>query len=103
MIYKLNQLFWDTNESTGYRHVSIEYNNRTLMAVTAHNVSGTWTSRVIPMGFSFELDEVQAVSRVFESLPSLMTFMCSTNLSVEDIQNFLLTIQQNYDTLSKHI
>ncbi|AQW88590.1 hypothetical protein pEaSNUABM50_00063 [Erwinia phage pEa_SNUABM_50] len=93
MLYKLNQMFWDENESTGYRHVSVEYNGRVLMAVTAHNVSKVWSSRIIPMGFSFELDEVEAFSGLFEVLPSLMKFMCTESLSSEEMQNFLLTIQ----------
>lgn len=86
-------MFWDENESTGYRHVSVEYNDRVLMAVTAHNVSGTWSAQVIPMGFSFSQNEIQAFSDMFLVLPGLMEFMCKENLTIEQIQEFLLTVQ----------
>ena len=93
MLFKTNQLFWNENESTGYRHVSVEYNDRVLMAVTSHNVSGSWAAQVIPMGFSFKQDEVQAFSDMFTVLPELMDFMCTESLTFEEMQEFLLTIQ----------
>lgn len=93
MLFKTNHMFWDENESTGYRHVSVEYKDRVLMAVTAHNVSGTWGAHVIPMGFSFAQDEVQAFSDMFSVLPGLMEFMCTESLTFEEMQEYLLTIQ----------
>ena len=85
-------MFWDQNEITGYRHVSVEYNDRVLMAVTSHNVSGTWSAQVIPMGFSFNHSEIQAFSDLFSVLPGLMEFLCQESLTVEEIQEFLLTL-----------
>jgi hypothetical protein len=93
MLYKVDHMFWDQNESTGYRHVDVQYNDRILMAVTAHRTSGEWKSLVIPMGFSFEQNEVQAFSDMFSVLPNLMGFMCTDALTVEEMQNYLLTIQ----------
>lgn len=85
-------MFWDQNEITGYRHVSVEYNGRVLMAVTAHNVSGKWDAQVIPMGFSFKHNEIQAFSDMFSVLPGLMDFLCQESVTVEEIQEFLLTL-----------
>ena len=93
MIFKTNHMFWYENESTGYRHVSVQYEDRILMAVTAHNVSGKWNAQVIPMGFSFSQDEVVAFSGLFSVLPALMEFMCSEQLTFEEMQDFLLTLQ----------
>jgi len=92
MIYKVNHMFWNENESTGYRHVSVEYNDRILMAVTAHNVSNAWQAQVVPMGFSFQQNEVQAFSDMFSVLPKLMQFLCTENLSIEEVQKFLDSI-----------
>lgn len=93
MIFKTNHMFWDENESTGYRHVSVEYNDRVLMAVTSYKVMGVWGAQVIPMGFSFKQDEVQAFSDMFSVLPKLMEFLCTDSLTFEEMQEFLLTIQ----------
>lgn len=93
MLYKVDHMFWDQNESTGYRHVSVVYEDRKLMAVTAHKTLGEWKSLVVPMGFSFELSEVQAFSDMFSVLPELMKFMCSETLTVQEMQDYLLTIQ----------
>lgn len=93
MLFKVNTMFWDQNEGTGYRHVSVEYNDRVLLSVTAHNVSGAWQAQVIPMGFSFNLDEIQAFSDMFSVLPGLMEFLCKESMTVEEIQEYLLTIQ----------
>lgn len=95
MMFKINHMFWDENESTGYRHISVEHNDRVLMAVTSYKTSGEWLSQVIPMGFSFKQDEVQAFSAMFAVLPGLMEFLCTDALTVDEMQNFLDSIQGN--------
>ncbi len=93
MIYKINAMFWDENERTGYRHVSVEYNDRILMAVTACRSSNEWQSQVIPMGFSFQHNEIQAFSELFSVLPGLMTFLSAPSLTFEEVEQYLLTLQ----------
>lgn len=86
-------MFWNENEKTGYRHISVEYNNRVLMSIASYNVSGVWESKVIPMGFSFNQDEIQEFSNMFTVLPELMKFLCKEELTFEEINDYLLKIQ----------
>jgi hypothetical protein len=59
------------------------------MAVTAHRTSNEWMAQVIPMGFSFKHDEVQAFSDMFSVLPGLMEFLCTDSLNADEVQIFL--------------
>lgn len=95
MIFKTKRMFWDENESTGYRHISVEHNDRVLMVVTAHRISGEWMTQVVPMGFSFKQDEVQTFSEMFAVLPCLMEFLCTESLTIDEMQNFLDSIEGN--------
>ncbi len=95
MNFKTKRMFWDENESTGYRHISVEYNDRVLMVVTAHRISGEWMTQVVPMGFSFNKDEVQTFSEMFSVLPGLMEFLCTESLTIDEMQNFLDSIEGN--------
>lgn len=92
MQYKVNEMFWDQNESTGYRHISVEYKDRILMAVTAYKTFGEWDTQVIPMGFTFKQDEIQAFSDLFAVLPKLMDFLKTDSITIEEMQNYLLTL-----------
>lgn len=93
MIFKTNHMFWDANESTGYRHVSVEYNDRVLMAVTSYKTLNVWQSKVIPMGFSFSIGEIEVFAKMFSVLPDLLKFMCADSITFEEMQEFLLTLQ----------
>jgi hypothetical protein len=88
-------MFWEENERTGYRHVSVEYDDRVLMAVTAHREAGEWSTQVIPMGFSFSYNEVQTFSFIFSVLPGVMDFLCTDTLNADEVQNYLDSIGGN--------
>lgn len=92
MIFKMNNMFWSINESTGYRHIDVIYNGRIIMAVVSHRTSSVWTASVIPMGFSFTLDEIQGFSDAFTVLPVLMEFLQTDEISEQEMQNYLLTL-----------
>ena len=99
MIFKTSPMFWDDNERSGYRHISVEYNERVLLAVVSHRTDGVWKSSVVPMGFNFFHDEVQQFANMFSVLPEFMKFLIKDELSFEDIQTYILTIQDKVDTI----
>lgn len=92
-------MFWEENEQTGYRHVSVEYGERVIMAVVSHRIEGVWNSSVIPMGFSFTQSEISSFAKLFSVLPELMAFLCTNEIKIEEIQLFLLTIQEKVDSI----
>lgn len=94
MIYKINSMFWDQNDSTGFRHISVEYNERCLMAITAHMHNSIWESKVIPMGFTFSKLEIEEFSKMFLDLPKIMDKLCSDKLTHEEITNFISSLQK---------
>lgn len=95
MIFKIKRMFWDENESTGYRHISVEQNDRVLMVVTSHKIDGEWMTQIIPMGFSFNHDDVKMLSDIFSVLDGLMNFLCTDSLTADEMQNFLDSLELN--------
>lgn len=103
MNYKIDTLFWDMNESTGMRNIRLVHDDRTYMAVLSHYRSGVWSSSVVPMGFSLSLDETIEFSRSFQVLPDLMRLMESPTLTLEEIQEFLLTVCADLDIITEEL
>lgn len=99
MIFKMNHMFWEENEQGGYRHVLVEYSDRVLMVVVSHRTDGVWRSSVVPMGFTFNQSEIESFARMFAVLPELMAFLCTDEIKIEEIQHFLLTIQEKVDSI----
>lgn len=92
MLCKTQPMFWDMNESTGLRHVTIENDGRVLFVVTANREGTTWTSSLIPMGFKMYLDEVYSYTPVLTKFTDLMEKLEKPDLTLEEIQEFLLTM-----------
>lgn len=94
MIFKTSPMFWEDNEQGGYRHISLEYDDRVLLVIVSHRTDGVWDSSVVPMGFNFNRDEVSKFASAFSVLPELMEFLVKDVIKFEEIQAFILTIQE---------
>lgn len=93
MIFKTKSIFWEENEKAGYRHISVEHNERVLITVVSHRTDGVWNSTAVPMGFSFTKDEIIIFTEIISVLPNLMTFLCTDEISTDEIQQYLLTLK----------
>lgn len=92
MMYKIKPLFWDMNEQTGYRHITLENNGDVLFVVAANKYDNKWTASAVPMGFRMSIEQAVEFSGAFKVLPDLMTFLERDEISVDEIQNYLLTL-----------
>lgn len=93
MIYKLRPMFWDMNESTGLRHITLEHDGRVLFVVSSHRTGTEWNASALPMGYKMYMNEVLEFSAAFRVLPELMARLEEPDLSLQEIQDYLLTIQ----------
>lgn len=89
-----NQIIWEENESTGKRHVDIVNgdNGVKLIAIISNkSKNASWESKIIPMGYSFDKDEVLALSYEMGGFVSdLMKYLESTTeITYEDILSFI--------------
>lgn len=90
MFLKLNRVVWDDAERTGFRNVTVSYNGNNIMAVLSHFQSGSWSSSIVPMGYSYSTAEVQEFIVLFKVLPDLMKFLeTDTVLTADEVQEFI--------------
>lgn len=90
MLLKLNRVVWDEAERTGFRNVTVSYNGKNVMAVLSHFQSGSWSSSIVPMGYSYSTEEVQEFIELFKVLPALMKLLETDSvLTADEVQVFI--------------
>lgn len=96
--YNINEMFWEQNQSTGQRIISIQYNSKIIFHVSSTNFSDKyWTSRVVPAGYSFSLTETIICGKVFEVLPGIMELLQKKDLTLEELQKYLFDLPKISD------
>lgn len=94
VLFKTDTISWETNEASGFRRVGIAYKGNNIMSVIANKVLGEWTSQVVPMGYSYSLEDVEVIAALYPKLPYLMQFIeRDVDLSHQDMLDFLTNIQ----------
>lgn len=90
VLFKTNPVLWDQNESSGYRNIQVEYKGNTIVSVVANKTLGEWTCQVVPMGYSYRLDEVEFLANLYSQMQFIMNFLCTdTELTHDDVINLL--------------
>lgn len=90
MCIKLNQVLWDDAEKTGHRHVTVSFDSKNVMAVVGNFYNNKWSTMIVPMGYSYDKEDVQYFIDFFKVLPNLMTFLESdTVLTADEVQKYI--------------
>lgn len=89
MIYKTNPMFWEMNEKTGLRHLTLEHDGRVLFVVAANLHTNGWKASTLPMGYKMTYEEVLEFSSTFEVLPELMKFLERPDITLADVQEYI--------------
>lgn len=99
MHFSVNTLFWDSNDADGFRSVHFSMNSNVLMAFCAHRHNGTWSSKMVPMGFSVQCQESTAYCAVLQYVPDLLQKLQCEVLSSTEIMKYVLELQEKVDTI----
>ena len=93
VLFKTNPLHWEQNENSGYRNVQVLYKGNNILSIVANKTLGTWTTQAVPMGYSYQLDEINFLAELYKHIPYVMNYLISDDkLTHEDIVNFLENI-----------
>lgn len=91
VLFKISEINWDENERTGYRHVAVCYNGNNILSIVANKTLGEWGTQVIPMGYSYKMDDIEFLAKLYKKLPYLMLFMeRNSSMTYEEMNTFIL-------------
>ena len=90
VLFKTNPVLWEQNENAGFRSIHVEFKGNTVVAIIANKTLGKWTAQVVPMGFSYNADEVAFLAELYSQIPFIINvFEQNEHLAHEDVLKFL--------------
>ncbi|UYL05345.1 hypothetical protein DIDNDMLP_00360 [Klebsiella phage KP13-7] len=75
VLFNIAALHWDNNEKTGFRQISVTYEGKQIISIISNKTLGIWGSRIVPLGFSYNKDEVQMLSTLYKNIECIMNFL----------------------------
>ena len=94
VLFKTDIVSWEMNESRGFRRIGVAYKGNNIMAVISNKVLGEWKSQVVPMGYTYGIDDIEVMCTLYPKLPYLMQFIeRDVDLTHDEMLEFLSNIQ----------
>lgn len=84
VLFNTSALHWDDNERTGYRQISVLHNDRQIISIIANKTLGVWGSQIVPMGYSYNKEQVQILSTLYKNVEYIMNFIEQDSVLTHD-------------------
>lgn len=94
VLFKTDPVSWEINEPSGFRRVGVAYKGNNIMSVISNKVLGEWKAQVVPMGFTYDVEEIEVLASLYPKLPYMMQFLeRDVDMTHDEMLEFISNIQ----------
>lgn len=89
MRFEVNTYFWEENEKVGLRQIKVRNTDRILAVINANCVDGVWLCSFVPMGFRFEITEMDDLKTCIERSEIIMKLLTKVQLTLSEVEEII--------------
>lgn len=98
IVFKISHTLWEEAEKTGFRNVKVSHSNKNIFSIIANKQFGEWKVQCIPMGYSFDLDDVIVLEKVLSITPAIMDYISrDCEYTSDEVQETLNRLTSYWD------